>query len=42
MEFVTDFIGKKCKMTQFETEIIERVTGILAVNSYWAFPDLGR
>jgi len=40
--FVIDFVQQKCKLMEFEAEIIEQVTGILKVVSFWSTPSLGR
>ena len=39
-EFFLNFIKEKCRLTEYDSEIIERVSGICAVNAFWGFKDL--
>jgi len=40
MILITDFIRNKCNLTEFDDEIIDRVVGVLSINTFWTFKDL--
>lgn len=41
-EFILNFIREKCQLIQYDSSIVERVSGICAVNAFWGFKDLDR
>lgn len=41
LEFVSNFILEKCSQ-QFDKEILNHVVGVLSINTFWGFKELGR
>jgi hypothetical protein len=40
--FITHFIRESCGLFEFDLETIDHVVGVLSVNTFWAFKDLGK